>query len=84
MTKWKYHDLRETKELLGIHISHNCKDWLCFVVLWDDGVTMLHLPILRGLEGTKQGPIWILEQSSSMIQYSNQPNKDSASIGLYV
>ena len=84
MTKWKCHDLKETKELLGIYISHNHKDWLCFAVLWDDGVTMPYLLILRGLERIKQRPIWILEQSSSMIQYSNQSNKDFASIGLYV
>ena len=24
--KWKYHELRETKEFLRIHISYNCKD----------------------------------------------------------
>ena len=30
---------------------------LCFAVLWDDGVTMPHPPILRGLEGTKQALI---------------------------
>lgn len=30
---------------------------LCFAVLWDDGVTMPHPPILRGLEATKQALI---------------------------
>ena len=31
MTKWKCHNLRETKEFLGIYINHNLKDQKIFV-----------------------------------------------------
>jgi len=31
ITKWKCYDLVETKEFLGIYISHNCKDQKIFV-----------------------------------------------------
>ena len=31
ITKWKCYDLGETKEFLGIYISHNCKDQKIFV-----------------------------------------------------
>ena len=31
MAKWEYHNLRETKEFLGMHISCNCKDQKIFV-----------------------------------------------------
>ena len=31
MMKWECYDLGETKEFLGIYISHNCKNWKIFV-----------------------------------------------------
>jgi len=31
MARWEYHDLGETTEFLGMHISHDCKNQKIFI-----------------------------------------------------